>query len=497
MAGIPTCLDSARLSFYLTRMVFSSPLFLFFFLPLVLALYAVTPSWLRNGWLLLASFAFYAWGERSFLWVIAVSIAMNYLFGLLVETWRGKSLGRGVLAAAIVSNVALLGWFKYAGFLAVPFNRILTLFHAEPVALAPIHLPIGISFFTFHALSYVVDVHREHARAQKDPVKLALYIALFPQLIAGPILRFHDVADQIDRRPFNLSLFSDGVRRFIVGLAKKILIANPLAGPADAIFSSSPGDLSVGAAWLGVVAYSLQIYFDFAGYSDMALGLGKMFGFVFPENFDYPYISSSIKEFWRRWHISLSTWFRDYLYIPIGGNRLSGMRTYVNLIVVFFLCGLWHGASWTFVIWGLYHGLFLILERHPALQRLAVPFRPLRHAYALLVVGGGWVFFRSETLAHALQYFGVLAGRHGPRTVTTAIQFATPDMAAALFAGVIGSTPYVTRALRAAHTRAAGANSAWQYGLEAMHVAGLTALLLLCATELAAGTYNPFIYFRF
>ena len=359
-------------------------------------------------------------------------------------------------------------------------------------------MPIGISFFTFHALSYVVDVYRRHARAQRDPVKLALYIALFPQLIAGPILRFHEITGQIDSRRLSLGMFGDGVRRFIVGLAKKTLLANLLAGPADQIFTALPNQISTGAAWLGAACYTMQIYFDFSGYSDMALGLGKMFGFSFPENFNYPYISRSIREFWQRWHISLSTWFRDYLYIPIGGNRVSGPRHYFNLLVVFLLCGFWHGASWTFLFWGLYHGAFLIFERLVFARGRSMRPAAIGHLYTLLVVMVGWVFFRADNFTHALHFLERMAGLGKTGTITmTAVQFSTHEVEAAFFVGLLACTSLPAKLLLKAHRRALELSSAARGFIESAHVAALAVMFLLCLFQLAAGTYNPFIYFRF
>jgi alginate O-acetyltransferase complex protein AlgI len=376
-------------------------------------------------------------------------------------------------------------------------NVLLVRLGVSPLYLAPVHLPIGISFFTFHALSYVIDVYRADARGQKSFIRVALYVTLFPQLIAGPILRFHQVADQFVRRQVNLPLFAAGIRRFLVGFGKKVLIANTLAVPADAIFGVDPGTLSSGAAWLGVICYTLQIYFDFSGYSDMAIGLGKMFGFRFPENFDYPYISRSIKEFWRRWHISLSTWFRDYLYIPLGGNRVSPLRNYLNLVIVFFLCGLWHGASWTFVIWGLYHGVFLIIERPVVSRWFERQPRFLSHVYALSVVIIGWVFFRAETLSSALGYLQALVslgGRSQPPETVLALHF-TADVRLALLAGVVGSIPWIRGLGARFNTMSMSAIA--RTGVEIAVNGALILMFLAALTQVAAGTYNPFIYFRF
>ena len=477
--------------------VFSSPIFLFIFLPLVLGVYLVLPRKTWNLWLLVASLFFYAWGEKLYTLIMLASITANYFFGLWLERERGKSAMKPVMVAAVVTNLLLLISFKYANFLVNSLNAFLSPLGVMPIQLAPVHLPIGISFFTFHALSYVIDVYRADARGQKNFIRVALYVTLFPQLIAGPILRFHQVADQFVSRQLSLPLFAAGVRRFLVGFGKKVLIANTLATPADAIFRAVPATLSSGAAWLGIICYTLQIYFDFSGYSDMALGLGKMFGFHFPENFNYPYISRSITEFWRRWHISLSTWFRDYLYIPMGGNRVTPARNYFNLITVFFLCGLWHGASWTFVIWGLYHGLFLVVERLPFVRWFENLPRFSSHVYALAVVIVGWVLFRADTLSHALGYLqamlGVQSSNQPPDTVA-ALHF-NPAVALALIAGVVGSTPWVKTL--DARLDSMSLRPPLRIGLENLVNVALLLMFFAALTQLAAGTYNPFIYFRF
>ena len=375
--------------------------------------------------------------------------------------------------------------------------------HVQPLAVPHVLLPIGISFFTFHAISYVIDVSRRDAVAQKSPVHAALYLLLFPQLIAGPIIRYRDIADQLARRVVSIDDFAYGVRRFVIGLGKKVLIANVVAGPADKIFAMAPSELSAAHAWLGIICYTLQIYFDFSGYSDMAIGLGRMFGFRFPENFRWPYVATSVTAFWRRWHISLSTWFRDYLYIPLGGNRVSPARRYRNLVTVFFLCGLWHGASWNFVIWGLWHGSFLVIERlvpsrnrlsnHPITQLpdtgvLAWPIWP--HVYTLAIVMIGWVFFRAETLPGAIAFLASMAGMIAAAPTPYSVGwFLTPELWIALVAGAIGSAPWVPAlAARLDDRRPA---------LALLNTAALMALLVLSIMSMAARTYNPFIYFRF
>jgi alginate O-acetyltransferase complex protein AlgI len=374
-------------------------------------------------------------------------------------------------------------------------------------------LPIGISFFTFHAMSYLVDIYRRQARALRNPLNMGVYITMFPQLIAGPIIRFHDVAEQILKRSNTLPRFASGVERFSYGLGKKMLIANPMGGVADWAFGLETAQLHTGDAWVGIVAYSLQIYFDFAGYSDMAIGLGRMFGFEFLENFNYPYVASTVQEFWRRWHLSLSAWFRDYLYIPLGGNRKGDGRTVFNLFTVFILCGFWHGAGWTFIFWGFWHGLFLALERGRWGRMLEIWPTALRWLYTMAVVLIGWVFFRAESFTHAWQYLVAMTGLEGQPVTGTAlaIKFASIDRWTMLAALVL-STPvfafmardYIQRGYPIKVPR--GAIYQWAIGtgtrigetwLPALRVIAVVAILLVCATYVAAGTYNPFIYYRF
>jgi alginate O-acetyltransferase complex protein AlgI len=478
--------------------LFTEPTFLFLFLPVLLALYYAGRGRAWRNWLLLgASVLFYARGAGAFTGLVLSSIAFNYIAALAVDRWRGARAGQWVLAAAITVNLVVLLVFKYADFTIQNVNATLALIGTRPFALPHLLLPIGISFFTFHAISYVVDVYRRDASAQKRPVEAALYLLVFPQLIAGPIVRYRQIADQLAARVNTLEDFSYGVRRFIVGLGKKMLIANTLAGPADRIFTMPIGELTATHAWLAVICYTLQIYFDFSGYSDMAIGLGRMFGFHFPENFNYPYIAQSVQDFWRRWHMSLSAWFRDYVYIPLGGNRTSTGRLYFNLVLVFFLCGLWHGANWTFVIWGLFHGLFLVVERVGLAERLKLIPRPLRHAYLLVVVMIGWVFFRAETLGSAMAMLGAMAGFAGRLpTAYTPGWFLTPEVVTALIAGLIGSTPAVAALSRwrnATSTTASGRTAAWDLLATTM----LVLVLVGSIAQSAAGTYNPFIYFRF
>ena len=398
-------------------------------------------------------------------------------------------------------NVGFLAFFKYAGLVVVSLNAPLKIFGLGSLPVPHIALPIGISFFTFHALSYIIDIYRRKWRAARDPRDVALYIFFFPQLIAGPILRWNAIAPQLERRQFRSEVFAEGIRRFVGGLAKKMIIANAVALPADQIFALSPNELSPATAWFGIVCYTIQIYFDFSGYSDMAVGLGKMFGFAFIENFQFPYTAQSIRDFWRRWHISLSTWFRDYVYIPLGGNRVPEGRNRLNLVAVFFLCGLWHGASWTFVVWGFYHGIFLVLERTGWGAVLAKLPRPLRHGYALLVVVLGWVLFRANTFPEAAGYFGALLGLGQPAHALPLARYAGNEAIWALCLGTAFSLP-LWGAAKNAGAKIGGFIPARgrkiYFGLgQVVEIVLVVALLLISAAWLAGGTYNPFIYFRF
>jgi alginate O-acetyltransferase complex protein AlgI len=482
-------------------MVFSSPIFLFLFLPVVLTLYWVLPGVrARNYWLLITSLVFYAWGEVIFIFLLLGSTLVNYFLGLWVERHDDPVKRKFAVGVAVALNIGLLAFFKYANFVAdtiAPFLGNLGL----PPMNSKIPLPIGISFFTFHALSYVIDIYRRKSRAATNPADTALYIFFFPQLIAGPILRWSAIAPQLVQRFTTTGVFAEGVRRFVWGIAKKMIIANVVAKPADQIFGLPATELTPAVAWFGLVCYTLQIYFDFSGYSDMAVGLGKMFGFDFIENFNFPYVSQSIKEFWRRWHISLSNWFRDYLYIPLGGNRVSETRNHLNLAAVFLLCGLWHGASWTFVVWGLYHGVFLILERTPFGTFVDALPRPLRHIYSLLAVMGGWVLFRADTWPQATAFFSALAGCGMNTAATPVARYATNQVLWSIGLGVVFAAP-LWPWLRSSLAK-------WTETLQGgkrvvVETAGLVldpllmvALLLVSAAWLAGGTYNPFIYFRF
>jgi alginate O-acetyltransferase complex protein AlgI len=492
-------------------MLFTEPTFLFLFLPVLLGLYFIrrVHASYANWLLLIASVLFYAVGGGAFTWLMLASIAFNYWMAIAVDRARGPAdLGetpperlrrsRLLVGVAVGINLAVLGVFKYANFFADNVNAMFHAFGVPPLAVPRVLLPIGISFFTFHAISYVVDVYRRDAAAQKSPVHAALYLLLFPQLIAGPIIRYRQIAGQLARRRVTLDDFADGVQRFVIGLGKKVLIANIVAGPADQIFALPASELDAARAWIGVTCYTLQIYFDFSGYSDMAIGLGRMFGFRFPENFRWPYIADTVQEFWRRWHISLSSWFRDYLYVPLGGNRMSPGRVYRNLVIVFFLCGLWHGASWNFVVWGLFHGSFLVMERVGLAGAVRRLWPPLRHAYLMLVVMIGWVFFRAETLPGAIAFLRAMAGLTVASPSAFTLGWYLPvDVQLALLAGVIGAAPIVPAlgGWRAGLERRAGLVRATLVDVAA--AAALVAVFGVAILHVAARSYNPFIYFRF
>jgi alginate O-acetyltransferase complex protein AlgI len=475
-------------------MLFSSTVFLFAFLPIVLVAYfALRTVGARNVLLVATSLFFYAWGETGYVALLLASIAANYAFGIwIARIPAAAARRRGVLAVAVALNLLLLASFKYANFLVESLNPVLAFLGLPRLELAPVHLPIGISFFTFQALTYVIDVYRRDAEVQRNPLHVALYISLFPQLIAGPIVRYRQVASQLRERAPRLEDVAWGVRRFVVGLGKKVLIADALAVPADAIFAVPPDELQASVAWLGALCFGLQIYFDFSGYSDMAIGLGRILGFRFPENFLYPYTSKSIREFWRRWHITLSTWFRDYLYVPLGGSRVGAARTHRNLLAVFLLCGLWHGASWSFVVWGLLHGAFIVAERSGLESLLSKLPAVARVAYTFGTVTLAWVFFRAEGLEHAL---GFLAAMFSPSAAPTS-SYVLPlyldgRIACVLALAALGSTPWLPALERwIRRTRLAP-------GLALGRLVGSNLVLVASALALVSETNNPFIYFRF
>lgn len=481
---------SGDLKFFKRNMVFSSTVFIFLFLPLVLGIYFLLQTRLRNLFLLIASLFFYAWGEGLLVLLMMGSIGMNYIVGMAISVNMDNNrtfTSKVFLGVGVGLNLLILIYYKYIHFL---IENLATIGLSFDLDFSNVTLPIGISFFTFQSISYLVDVNRGTVKGQRSIVNLGMYIALFPQLIAGPIVRYVDISKEIERRKVTPILFKSGITRFLTGFAKKIIIANNVGMIADKVFGAPVGDLSSLLTWIGVLCYTLQIYYDFSGYSDMAIGLGKMFGFNFKENFDHPYISRSVQEFWRRWHISLSTWFRDYLYIPLGGNRLGKYRTYLNLIIVFFLTGLWHGASWNFIIWGMFHGFFLIVERME-LFKLPNKFTVLKHIYLLLVVMIGWVIFRAEDLGYALEYIKTMFTFIG-NTYAYPYLYLNTYTISVIILGIVFSAP-----LRAAVVKRMAMvlpNQNWASATE--HVLYMS-LFILSLLELAQTTYNPFIYFRF
>lgn len=467
-------------------MLFSSMIFLWSFLPIVIVSnFRLKPEY-SNILLLIASLVFYAWGEPLYVLLMLFSIVMNWLFGILIS--RASKQKTLLLAACIILNLSLLGYYKYFDFFAGIVNRLLGF---ERIPLAHIPLPIGISFFTFQIMSYIIDLYRGNCKVQRNILHLALYVSFFPQLIAGPIVRYSDIEKQLHTRKVTADKFALGLRRFIYGLGKKVILSNCMASIADHIFGLDFSELTTSVAWLGAIAYTLQIYYDFSGYSDMAIGLGKIFGFDFLENFKYPYLSRSIQEFWQRWHISLGTWFREYVYIPLGGNRKGLSRTYLNLFIVFFLTGMWHGASWNFIIWGLYHGMFQMIERL-GFKHFLKKHNFVSHVYCLLIVVVGWVFFRAESLLSAVHYLlrMFLPWRYGFSPLLNISHMLTLRNCFFLTVAMIGSG--LLQSIARAKTTCKGN---WKFTW--IELAYLSLILVYCFILLAAGTYNPFIYFRF
>jgi alginate O-acetyltransferase complex protein AlgI len=476
-------------------MLFSTGIFLFLFLPLSLLAFYLSPKKYRNAILFVFSFVFYAWGGVNFSLLLLLSLVMNYFVGL----WIDKSIDRKKLALGlgVGLNLSLLVIFKYTNFAVENANVLFERIQVPPLPHPEIVLPIGISFFTFQAISYQIDIYRKEAIVQKNFINLSLYISLFPQLIAGPIVRYHDIATQLVQRSLTISKFRSGIERIIIGLSKKVLLANTFAYVADQVFSTPFSQLDSSAAWLGIISYSLQIYFDFSGYSDMAIGLGRMFGFEFMENFNFPYIARSIKEFWRRWHISLSSWFRDYLYIPLGGNRNGSVRTYVNLMIVFFLTGFWHGASWSFIVWGLFHGLFLVIERLGFDGILKKMGRVPSHLYTLIIVVIGWVFFRVEKLGDALDFLVVMFSFNGSDgSLLSWLNFINPQLYFAFPIAIISSAYIFPRIHEYITIKTAGNNLLIGLG-KMLSLVFLLAAFILCVLYILSDSYNPFIYFRF
>lgn len=468
-------------------MLFSSIVFLFTFLPAVVILYYLLPVRFRNVILLLASLVFYAWGEPVYLFLMLLSILFNYFSGLdIARNLQDKRAAKRSLVFNLIINLAVLGFFKYEGFVLDTLNGILPVhisYHALP-------LQIGISFYTFQILSYIIDVYRGNVKVQTNLPNFALYVTMFPQLIAGPIVQYADVDEQLASREVSRTKFGEGSMYFIRGLAKKVLLANTSGMIFTEVSGLAKGNIAVMTAWLGAFAYMFQIYFDFSGYSDMAIGLGKMFGFEFNMNFNYPYVSKSITEFWRRWHISLSSWFRDYVYIPLGGNRVSKIKHIRNLLIVWFLTGLWHGAAWNFVAWGLYYGVILIIEKYllsPVLDRLP---DVVRHIYSIVLVVIGWVLFFSSSFGQAADYIRVMfgAGAHGFAD-RESMYLLTSNLILWLIL-IFGSTPLV-------HFRYEHMLRTKKWNTTIINSVVYVALFIVCIAYLVTETYNPFLYFRF
>lgn len=465
-------------------MLFSSISFLYCFLPAVLILYYIAPGILKNTVLLAASLLFYAWGEPIYVVLMVVSIAISYVFGMLLERFKDKKAAKPLLFAAVAINLGFLGYFKYADFFIENFNAATGL----SVKLLNIALPIGISFYTFQLVSYIIDVYRGDVPAQKNPINLAAYISMFPQLIAGPIVRYSDVEKQLNNRKIDFEKIAQGITRFAIGLAKKVLLANQLGEFCD-IFRSSQ-EKSVLFYWVYAFAYAMHIYFDFSGYSDMAIGLGKMLGFDFCENFNYPFISKSVSEFWRRWHMSLGTWFRDYVYIPLGGNRVSKPRWMFNVLVVWMLTGFWHGANWNFIIWGLYFAVFLVLEKfaQPILKKLG----GFNHIIVTFIILISFIIFNAVDLSQAATDIGGLFGAGGIPAVSAETLYYVKSYAILLVLGVIGSTPAVKTLVLKINESKTGERI-----ISILRPFAVMALLLLVTAYLADGSFNPFLYFRF
>lgn len=468
-------------------MLFSSVTFLFVFLPITLLFYYVMPRKFKNAVLLVCSLVFYAWGEPVYIFLMIFSILFNYVSGLeIAENLENKKAARRNLVFNVTVNLLLLGFFKYYGFLIDSLNAVLPV----NIPYYELALPIGISFYTFQILSYIIDVYRGTVEVQKNLLNFGVYVTMFPQLIAGPIVKYKDVDEQLQYREESLDKFGRGVLFFIRGLTKKVLLANVIGKVYVEVASLPHAEVSVLTAWLGIAAYTFQIYFDFSGYSDMAIGLGKMFGFEFMKNFDYPYISKSITEFWRRWHISLSTWFKEYVYIPLGGNRVSTGKHIRNLLVVWLLTGLWHGAAWNFVAWGLYYGVILLIEKYVlknALERLP---GWARHVYSIVLVMIGWTLFAGESLGAAVQYLGLMFGIGGKGLADREAFYLLKSDWVVWIALILASTPVLHNSYRRI-MRKLGKKKA------VVNVLVYGILFMICVAFLVTETYNPFLYFRF
>jgi len=470
-------------------MVFSSLTFLFLYLPIVLLIYYLCSRKWRNAALFLVSLFFYGWGEPLYLFIMLFSTVLDYVCGYFAGKYRevNKKRAKAAVLVSVIVNLGLLGFFKYSGFILENLALIPGLSFIKPFQIA---LPIGISFYTFQSMSYTIDVYRGDAPTQKNIVNFGAFITLFPQLIAGPIVRYKDIAQQLNERRETIDEFAVGIQLFCVGLAKKVLLANSFGQLWDLFQYQAAGELSVLGAWVGAIAFGLQIYFDFSGYSDMAIGLGHMFGFRFPINFNYPYISASITEFWRRWHITLSTWFREYIYIPLGGNRKGLPRTYWNLFVVWMLTGVWHGASWNFMAWGIYFAILLMLEKAFLLSWLKKAPKWVGHVYTLFLVLISWVLFAFESLPAGFAYIGSMFGFGVNGLADTRAMYGLLYWLPLLVIGFVGSTPFMkNRYLNLAQKR--------PNALQWLAPAFCLVVLVLCTAYLVDASYNPFLYFRF
>lgn len=469
-------------------MVFSSSLFLFLFLPITLALYYLVKNhrW-QNSVLVFMSILFYAWGAPKFLVVFFISLFVNYFLVVAIERTTEQPRRKLLLYIAVVFNLVILVYFKYTNFMIHESNRLFALVGLKGIVWPQILLPIGISFFTFHKISYVIDVYRNRQKGFTNLLDYNLYLLFFPQLIAGPIIRFHEIADQIRERKHTIQLFSEGIIRFASGLSKKVILADTLGIIADKAFQFNPAHLNMTTAWLGIICYAFQIFFDFSGYSDMAIGLGEMFGFNLPENFNRPYISGSITEFWRRWHMSLSRFFKDYVYIPLGGNRVSKGRQYLNLWIVFLICGFWHGANWTFVVWGVYFGILLVMERLFLAKLLSKIPALFGRAYTFILVLIGWVLFRSAHLHNAFQYLKTMFTPGTSRILMNSSVLNTKVIVTFLLAAAISFIPYNKEGELAVKLK------------KSSLIQGCAALFLLVYSILVISnsSFSPFIYFQF
>lgn len=479
-------------------MLFSSTTFLFIFLPIVLAVYFICPRKIRNGVLLLASLLFYAWGEPKYILVMLATILVNYVLALICAACKEQGRERGAKLAVIgtiVFSIGMLAFFKYSNFFLKNVNTTIGSWAGFQIPLLDIALPLGISFYTFQTLSYTIDVYRGEVKPQRNLLHLATYVCLFPQLIAGPIVRYQTIAEELENRKESITQFGDGVRRFVIGLGKKVLLANTAGSIFQMVGDMGDTQISVALYWMASIAFTFQIYFDFSGYSDMAIGLGKMFGFQFLENFNYPYISRSITEFWRRWHMSLSSWFRDYIYIPLGGNRKGKLRTYLNLLIVWLLTGFWHGAAWNFVLWGLYFAILLMIEKAGFGKILERAPKLLRHLYTLFLVNISWVIFSYDTLPVLGQVLGRMFGFGGIPFWNSSTTYYVLSYLILFLIMAVAATPYPKCLAVILQKRLPeGRGELIQTGAETF---GLLALLVLAVSSLASDAFNPFLYFRF